>query len=137
MIRSITFIYGAKFFICVFTYKYVMRRVDTASSRKKLTITVDKETLNKAKEVAERKGIPISRIIENFLSFLARPHVYCFKCGARFETNSSEICVRCNWLKCPRCGACGCGLSDETAKAIFEMRKVYEDLLGGKVKIEC
>ena len=102
--------------------------------RKKLTITIDAVILDKAKKIAEQKGIPISRLIENFLSFLSRPYVYCFKCGNRFESNGAEICVKCGWMKCPKCGACGCGLSEETAKAIFEMRKVYEDLLAGRVK---
>ena len=88
---------------------------------------------DRAKEVAMKKRASLSGIIENFLAFLVRPYVYCFKCGERFESNEATICFKCGWMKCPKCGACGCGISEETARAIFEMRKVYEDLLAGRV----
>jgi len=102
--------------------------------RAKLTVTVEKTTLKKAKAIAEQKRIPVSRLIENFLAFLAKPHVYCFKCGERFDSSNSKLCVKCGWMKCPKCDACGCGLPEETASAIFHMRRVYEELLAGRVK---
>jgi cytochrome c-type biogenesis protein CcmH/NrfF len=37
-------------------------------------------------------------------------------------------------MRCPKCNACGCKLSEETIAAIFHMRKVYEDLLAGRIK---
>ena len=104
------------------------------SRKHKLTVTIDADVLNKAKKVAQQKNIPLSRIIENFLDFFSNPYVYCFRCGKRFDIESANICIRCSCMKCPQCGTCGCNLSEETAKAIFEMRRVYEDLLGGKVK---
>ncbi|MEM3612666.1 MAG: DUF6364 family protein [Candidatus Bathyarchaeia archaeon] len=102
--------------------------------RVKLTITVDKNILDEAKVVVEQKRIPLSRLIENFLHFVANPYVYCFKCGERFDSSEAKICVKCSWMICPKCGACGCGLLEETAAAVFHMRRVYEDLLAGKVK---
>jgi hypothetical protein len=105
-----------------------------SKSKVKLTVTIKKGTLDRAKVVAEQKRIPVSRLIEGFLDFLANPYVYCFKCGERFDSSGSKVCVKCGWLICPKCGACGCGLPDETASAIFHMRRVYEDLLAGRVK---
>lgn len=121
-----------KFYIRINTYLHVVIRM--TSSRIKLTVTVDKTILDRAKVVADQKHIPLSRLIENFLEFLTNPYVYCFKCGERFDSSNSKICVKCGWLICTKCGACGCGLSDETALAIFHMRRVYEDLLAGRVK---
>ena len=100
----------------------------------KLTLTVDRNVLRKAKDVASKRRIPVSRLVENFLGFLAKPEVYCFKCGERFCVLDAEVCPRCGWFKCLRCGACGCGLSEETIIAVFQMRKVYEELLGGRLK---
>jgi len=106
------------------------------TSRVKLTITLDGTILSKAKIVADQKYVPLSRLIENFLQFLVDPHVYCFKCGERFTSSNAKICVKCGWLICPKCGACGCGLSEETIAAVHHMRRVYEDLLVGRVKKE-
>ena len=100
----------------------------------RLTVTVDDDTLKSAKEAAERKRIPLSRLIENFLTFFAKSEVYCFRCGERFSSNQAELCLKCSWMLCPKCNACGCNVSEETAVAIFYMRKVYEDLLAGKIK---
>ncbi|HGE70610.1 TPA: hypothetical protein ENX78_07230 [Candidatus Poribacteria bacterium] len=106
------------------------------NTRVKLTITLDGTILSRAKTVADQKHIPLSRLIENFLQFLVNPHVYCFKCGERFDSSNSKICLKCGWIICPKCGACGCGLSEETIAAVYHMRRVYEDLLAGKVKRE-
>jgi len=104
------------------------------SRKTKLTITVDKDALSDAKKESERKRIPISRLIENFLKFFAKPEVYCFKCGERFSSIEAELCPKCGWMICPKCKVCRCGLSEETAVAVFHMRRVYEDLLSGRVK---
>jgi len=103
-------------------------------SKIKLTLTVDKDILDIAKKVAEQKRIPISRLIENFLKFFAKPEVYCFKCGEKFEAEKAKLCPKCGWLVCPHCGVCRCGLNEETAVAVFHMRRTYEDLLAGRVK---
>ena len=103
-------------------------------SRTKLTLTIDKNVLEEAKKAAQQKRIPISRLVENFLDFFARPGVYCFKCGKKFSTNEAELCPKCGWMICPKCNICGCGLNEETAIAIFHMRRVYENLLAGRVK---
>ncbi|MEM2741713.1 MAG: DUF6364 family protein [Nitrososphaeria archaeon] len=108
--------------------------MNPAGIRVKLTVTIEKTILERAKAVAEQKRIPVSRLIENYLAFLAQPYVYCFKCGERFDSSNSKVCVKCGWLICSKCGACGCNLQDETATAIFHMRRVYEDLLAGRVK---
>jgi hypothetical protein len=100
----------------------------------KLTLSIDKNILEAAKLVADQRHIPVSRLVENFLRFLANPYVYCFKCGQKFSVTDAKVCVKCGWLICPDCKVCGCGLQEETAVGIFHMRKVYEDLVAGRVK---
>jgi len=100
----------------------------------KLTITINKNLLDIVKERVKSKGLSLSRIIENFLEFYVNPYVYCFKCGEKFFVNKAEVCPKCGWLKCVNCGACRCELDDETAAAVFHMRRVYEDLLMGRIK---
>jgi hypothetical protein len=100
----------------------------------KLTLSISKDTLDAAKLVADQKHIPLSRLIENFLGFFSKPYVYCFKCGERFGVDKAKVCAKCGWLICPECKVCGCGLNEETSIGIFHMRKVYEDLLAGRVK---
>jgi len=97
-------------------------------------VTIDREVLERAKRAADEKRIPISRLIENYLEFYVNPRVYCFKCGEEFSSTNSKLCPKCGWMICPKCGACRCGLGEETAVAVFHMRRVYEDLLGGRVK---
>ena len=108
--------------------------MNTPSRKTKLTLTIDKDVLKKAKKVAEHKRIPVSRLIENFLDFFAKPEVYCFKCGEKFNSNEAELCPKCGWMICPKCKTCRCTLDEETAIAVFHMRRVYEDLLSGRVK---
>ena len=100
----------------------------------KLTLTVDKSVVERAKKVAEQKRIPMSRLVEHFLDFFAKPEVYCFKCGEKFSSVEAELCPKCGWMICPKCNVCRCGLNEETAVAVFHMRRVYEDLLAGRVK---
>ena len=104
------------------------------TSKTKLTLTVDKDVLNKAKSVAEERHIPLSRLVENFLDFFSDPEVYCFSCGEKFNSAGAELCPKCGWMICPECKVCRCGLDEETAVAVFHMRRVYEDLLSGRVK---
>jgi len=109
--------------------------MNVSKSRKaKLTISVDKDILDEAKKESKRKRIPISRLIENFLEFFAHPHVYCFKCGERFSAAEAELCPKCGWMICPKCKACRCRLDEEAAVAVFHMRRIYEELLAGRVK---
>ena len=125
--------YHAKAYIRIHTTLEGLIRMNV-SSRAKLTITVDKEVLDGAKKASRTKRIPLSRAIENFLEFFAKPEVYCFKCGQRFGSVSAELCAKCGWLICPHCESCRCGLGEETAIAVFHMRRLYEDLLAGRVK---
>jgi len=99
-----------------------------------LTITLEKEILEKAKKEAKEKRIPLSRVIEKFLKFFANPEVYCFKCGKKFGVSEAELCPKCGWMICPECKACRCELGEEAAIAVFHMRRVYEELLVGRVK---
>ena len=108
--------------------------MNTNNPKSRLTITVDEDVLKGAKKTARDKHIPVSRLIENFLKFFVDPEVNCFKCGERFASSDAELCVKCGWMKCPKCGICRCGLNEETAIAIFHMRQVYENLLAGRVK---
>ena len=100
----------------------------------RLTITIDSKILTEAKKEASRRNIPLSRLIENFLRFFAFPEVYCFKCGEKFSVKEAELCPKCGWIICPKCKACRCILGEEAAIAVFHMRRVYEDLLSGRVK---
>ncbi|MCP8323700.1 MAG: DUF6364 family protein [Candidatus Methylarchaceae archaeon HK02M2] len=105
-----------------------------STSKTKLTLSIDKDVLESARKVAIHRHIPLSRLVENFLNFFARPELYCFKCGEKFNTEDADVCTKCGWLSCPKCEVCRCDLSDDVAIAIYQMRKVYEDLLGGRVK---
>lgn len=100
----------------------------------KLTVSIDEDVLKEAKKTASERRIPVSRLIENYLKFLAKPEVYCFKCGERFSVNEAEVCAKCGWMICTKCKAHRCDLSEESAVVAYHMRKVYEDLLGGRVK---
>lgn len=102
--------------------------------KNKMTITIDEDVLTDAKKVAKEKRVALSQLVENFLDFFADPHVYCFKCGEKFGPKGVELCAKCGWLVCPQCGACRCGLDEQTAVAVFHMRRVYEVLLTGRMK---
>jgi hypothetical protein len=104
------------------------------SKKTKLTMTIDENVLSEARDESKRKRISISRLIENSLKFFARPEVYCFKCGERFGSVEAKLCPKCGWMICPKCKSCRCGLSEEAAIAVFYMRRVYEELLAGRVK---
>jgi hypothetical protein len=73
-------------------------------------------------------------IVENYFNFFLNPHLYCFNCGEKFTIDSQKVCPKCSWIVCPSCGKCGCDLDEEVVKTAFHMRKVYEDLLFGRVK---
>jgi len=100
----------------------------------KLTLSLESEVVERAKAKASSLGVSLSKIVEDFLSFYSNPYVYCFACGVRFDVSEGEVCPSCGWLKCPSCGACRCGLGDEAAVVAFRLRKVYEDLLHGRLK---
>jgi len=103
-------------------------------SKAKLTVTINKKILENAKKVAEEKHLPLSGAIENFLEFFVEPSVYCFKCGRKFTSKEAEVCTKCGWMICPHCKVCGCSLGEETLRAVFYMRRTFEDLLIGRVK---
>lgn len=103
-------------------------------SKQKLTITIDGDILKESKKASKSKGIPLSRAIENFLKFFSQPWVYCFGCGERFLVTDSEVCPKCGWIIHEKCQTCRCTLSEETASAVFYMRKTFEDLFGGRLR---
>jgi hypothetical protein len=106
----------------------------SAKTKEPLNVTIDKEIKKRAIALAKEKNIPISRLIENFLDFFADPDVYCYRCGEKFRSSAAKHCMRCDSMICPKCGSCSCVLTEETSKAIIQMRKVYEDLVAGRVK---
>lgn len=116
------------------TYSYINIRMST-DGKTKLTLSIDGEVLEKAKKVSQIRGIPLSRLVENFLEWFSDPKVYCFRCGKEFRVSKAEVCPKCGWLKCPYCEACRCTLSEEVAESIFYLRKTFEDLLGGRLKL--
>jgi hypothetical protein len=104
------------------------------STKTKLTLSIDKTIKQNAENLAKQKRMSLSGLVENFLEFFADPKVYCYKCSSEFVSSESSLCPKCGWMICPKCKACGCGLSNETVIAVSQMRKVYEDLIGGRVK---
>ncbi len=97
-------------------------------TKRKLTLTIEGEIIDAAKEKAKKSGVSLSKIVENALRYYAKPTVYCFKCGYKFSVDEAEICPRCGWYKCPRCGACACELGEEGAKVAFYMRKTLMEI---------
>lgn len=108
--------------------------MDTSKSKKKLTLTIEEEVVDKAKKEAEERNTKLSASVQKFLQFFVEPWIYCFKCGKKINVKGAEVCPRCDWLKCPECGVCRCDLSEDTAEVAFYMRKIYEELLGGRLK---
>jgi hypothetical protein len=37
----------------------------------------------------------------------------CWNCQTCLDTEQHELCQKCGWIKCPVCGACGCGYEKE------------------------
>ncbi len=103
------------------------------TSKSRLTVTVNKETHEKAKKIAKEKHISLSGVIENYLEFFINPYVYCFNCGEKFDSKEAQTCPKCTMMICPSCQTCSCGLDQNTSQAVYQMRKVYEDLLRGRV----
>jgi len=96
--------------------------------RKKITLTIDADIAEKAKNKAQEAGLSLSRLVENALAYYIEPQVHCFKCGFRFKINDAEVCPRCGWHKCPKCGACACDLGEESVRVAFFMRKTLIDI---------
>ena len=102
-------------------------------ARTKLTLTVDPEVLAEAKAKARSQHTSISGLVENFLHFYSEARLYCFSCGAALDVTERETCAKCGFMKCEGCGKCGCALGDEARQVAFHMRRVYEELLAGRV----
>jgi hypothetical protein len=99
----------------------------------KLTLTVDKSVLEEGRRAAEQRNTSISRLVENFLAFIANPVLYCFGCGKSFKVKMGQSCPKCGWVKCPKCGSCRCSLTEEAAVVAYHLRQSIEDLTSGRV----
>jgi len=106
--------------------------INLDKNKVKLTLSINQDVINEAKQKTRKLGVSISKIVENFLKFYTHPTVYCFSCGEEFEVEKTETCPKCGWFICPHCGACGCNLDNDARKVAYQMRRVYEDLLIGK-----
>jgi len=104
-------------------------------SKVRATFSLDKKVKEDSKRVASERRKPLSGIIENFLKFFVNPEVYCFKCGFKFALAQAKLCLNCGWMRCPKCNVCRCQLNEETTTAVFNMRRVYEDLLSTGFKV--
>jgi len=102
----------------------------------KLTLSVDRNLLKEAKSRAAKRHLTLSGLIDEFLAFFTRPQLYCFKCGGIYDVETSKVCPKCEWSICPRCQTCKCQLGEEASKVAFHMRKVYENLVGGRLMLE-
>ena len=104
--------------------------MEEKGGKRKLTISIDSKLLENVRAVSSQRCLNISRLVSGFLEFLCRPNVYCFVCGSELVLTEADLCEDCGWVIC-KCGACACKLKAAEAKvASFNMRKVYERLLG-------
>lgn len=100
----------------------------------KLTLTVDRSVLQEGRRAAEERNTSISRLVENYLAFVANPTLYCFGCGKSFKAKSGTSCPKCGWVKCPKCKACRCSLPEEAAVVAYRLRQSLEELMSGRIK---
>lgn len=100
----------------------------------KVTLNIDDTILQKSEKVLQETNTPRSRAVESFLRYIADPHLYCFSCGEKFFVSKASVCPQCSFVKCIKCKACSCKLSKDTSAAVFHMRRVYEDLIGSRMK---
>lgn len=105
-----------------------------ADNKIKITLNIDKNVIKKSEKILDEKNIPRSRAVESFLRYLADPHLYCFSCGEKFFVSDASVCSKCSFVKCVKCKSCSCKLTKNTSAAVFQMRRVYEDLVGGRIK---
>ena len=98
--------------------------------RKKLTLSIDAEVIEKAKKKANIVGIPLSRLVERALKFFASPSVFCFYCGRKFELAKAKLCTNCGWFICPYCKSCGCKLGSEGKRVAHFFRKTLIEIFG-------
>ena len=105
-----------------------------SSPKTKLTLNITKSVLENAKKESRSKNIPLSRMVERFLVFMADPKLWCFKCGNEFSSSKTDVCPECSYLICDSCKACSCSLDKQSSVAVYHMRRVYEYLLGGRLK---
>ena len=105
-----------------------------STKKDRLTITIDSDTLKKFKKICKERHLTVSGVIQNFIEFFVNPQFYCFECGEPFDAEGAQPCPKCSWMICPNCGVCGCSLDEDIIKAIFQMRKTFEDLKMGRVK---
>ena len=102
-------------------------------TKSRITLSINTRILEKAKEKAKKERLHISNLVEKYLEFYVDPYVYCFHCGSKFDLEQGDECPVCTFAKCPTCGKCRCDeMSNE--KAIYHMRKVYEDLIKRRIK---
>lgn len=100
-------------------------------SKTKLTLSINERARDGAQTLFDERNLTLSGLVENFLKFLNKPHIWCFKCEEKFCILNVDTCSKCSYLICNQCSACRCRLSDETAVAIFHTNKIYHELLGG------
>lgn len=105
-----------------------------SQKKERLTITINSDVLHRFKQICKKRHLTISGVLQNFIEFFVNPQLYCFECGEAFDADSAQLCTKCSWMICPSCGLCGCGLDERVIKAVFQMRKTYEDLRMGRVK---
>jgi|SRR5215831_3183111 len=97
----------------------------------KLTLSINEKVRNDVQAVIADRNLTLSPLVENFLKFVIKPNIWCFKCGEKFCIQDVDKCPKCSYMICGLCSACRCMLSDETAIAVFHTNKIYQQLLGG------
>jgi hypothetical protein len=105
-------------------------KASATGNKKKLTLSIDKKIYGTAMDAIDRRSpkVVVSNMVQTYLTFLADAPAWCFSCGEQFTVSQADKCKKCNFMKCPDCKGCGCGLKEETVVAMRNMRKVYKHL---------
>ena len=66
----------------------------------KLTLSINEKVRNDAQAVVDERNLTLSRLVENFLKFIIKPNIWCFKCGEKFCIQDVDNCPKCSYLIC-------------------------------------
>lgn len=107
--------------------------VSASLKKAKVTLSVDAEVYEEAKEAAATRGVALSHLVERYLQFLVTREVHCLVCGEGFSSWDAALCATCGWLKCTECDACRCSVGEEAGRVAFHFRRTLEELVGERI----
>ena len=70
------------------------------------------------RRLLKSRGVEVSEREETLRRAASGKHRVsnCYRCKRKVDTDIHYECVRCFWIACPRCAACGCGSFVDTSK---------------------